>query len=291
MRVVSETGSFELGDLEVGPTIGIIDYSRRVTDDFGVTTIVERGFSRRMSVKIAVPFEDADDVQRQLAALRATPATWIADDRFASLSVRGFFKNFEVDIATRPLSYCTLSVEGLTETDAFVDTGGDPAPVPQASSLRLLQPVTIDDGVLTSSTVPENDAPEWLATITYALGAHVVRGSAHRIYESAASGNLGDDPTAATGKWIDIGPTNRWAPFDQALGSATIVDGAIEMVLTPNVPTTALALLDTNAATVRVRTGNYDRTQTVNGGGKVFVSGPCRCGRYRGHRHAHSGGQ
>ena len=58
MRVVLDTGSvIELGTTETAPTIGITDYSRRVTDDYGVTTVVERGFARRMSVRLGVPFD------------------------------------------------------------------------------------------------------------------------------------------------------------------------------------------------------------------------------------------
>lgn len=47
MRVITDAGvTIELGTVETAPTIGIVDYSKRVTDDFGVTTVVSRGFSR-----------------------------------------------------------------------------------------------------------------------------------------------------------------------------------------------------------------------------------------------------
>ena len=42
MRVQTPAGDvIELGTTETAPTIGIIDYSKRVTDDFGVTTVVD----------------------------------------------------------------------------------------------------------------------------------------------------------------------------------------------------------------------------------------------------------
>ena len=274
MRVQTAGGEvIELGTTETAPTIGIIDFSRRVTDDFGVTTVVERGFARRMSVRLAVPFEAVDVVQRQLADLRATAATWIADDRFGSLSIEGFYKDFEIDLAVPPMSYCTLTVEGLTETDPVADTGADPAVEGQASTLRLLQPVTVDNGVLAASSVPEDDAPAWAAEATYAAGARVVTASTHRVHESLINGNTGFDPASTSGKWFDVGPTNRWAMFDQALGTATIASTAIELTLTPSIATTALAILDTNAATVRVRAAGYDRTQDVNDAGKVLFFG------------------
>ncbi len=266
MKVVTSAGAIELGTVETAPTIGVIDYSRRVTDEFGVTTVVQRGFARRMTVRLAVPFDDVDTIQRQLAELRATSATWIADDRFGSLSVRGFYKEFEVDHATAPLSYCTLTVEGMTGEEAFTDDGSDPAPAGQASSLQLLQPIAITDAVLTSSSVAEDDAIEWTAAGGYALGQRVIRRSTHRVWESLIERNVGHDPATTTGAWLDVGPTNRWAMFDQALGSVTTDEAPIVVTLRPGPSASGLAILDCNAASVRVQAPGYDRTVAPTGG-------------------------
>lgn len=262
MRVITGGGAvIDIGTVEAAPTIGIIDYSRRETDDFGVTTVVPRGFARQMSVRVKIATDMVDDVQRQLAALRATPATWIADDRFDSLVIEGFYKDFSIDLAIPPVSYCTLTIEGLAEDGGFVDPGTDPAPDQRASTLRLLQPVDISGAALASSNVPETDYAGWFAGVTYALGARVIKTATHRIYESAAAGNVGNDPAGTSGLWIDIGPTNRWAMFDQALGSATAAPGAISVTLVPGQAVNAVALLDVIATSVRVQAGAYDRTQ------------------------------
>ncbi len=266
MKVVTASGAIELGTVETAPTIGVIDYSRRVTDEFGVTTVVQRGFARRMTVRLAVPFDDVDTIQRQLAELRATSATWIADDRFGSLTVRGFYKEFEVDHATAPLSYCTLTVEGMTGEEAFTDDGSDPAPAGQPSSLQLLQPIAITDALLTSSSVPEDDAIEWTTAGGYALGQRVIRRSTHRVWESLLERNVGHDPATTTGAWLDVGPTNRWAMFDQALGSVTTDEAPIVVTLRPGPAASGLAILDCNAATVRVQATGYDRTVAPTGG-------------------------
>lgn len=272
MRVVTPAGeTITLGTTETGVTIGIIDYSRRVTDDFGVTTVVPRSFARRMSVRIAVPFDQIDQVQRRLAELRATPARWIADDRFASLDVQGYYKDFSLDLAVPPIGYCSLSVEGLAEPEAPVDAGGDPAPDGQASTLRLLQPVTVADGVLSASSVPEDDAPAWGADMTYPAGARVVR--AHRVYEGLIAGNVGRDPAASAGGWLDLGPTNGRAMFDQALGTATVAVGSIVVTLAPGA-VGGVALLDVVAATVQVQAGGYDRTVPVVDGAAMLLDMP-----------------
>ncbi|KQO52341.1 hypothetical protein ASF14_20470 [Sphingomonas sp. Leaf257] len=176
MEVVTASGErFALGEVEASATVGIIDYSRRVTDDFGVTTVVQRGFARRMSVRLAVPSDDASALQRRLADLRATSARWIADDRFDWLSPTGFYKDFDIDMAVPPLSYCTLSVEGLAQTEAGADPGGDPAPDGRPSTLQLLQPYAVTEAILTASSVAEDDAPAWAAATGYTKGAKVLR--------------------------------------------------------------------------------------------------------------------
>jgi hypothetical protein len=278
MKVVTSAGStIDLGTTETTPTIGIIDYSRRVTDDYGVTSVVERGFARRMSVRMSVPFESIDALQRRLADLRATSALWIADDRYASLSVRGFYKDFALDVASPPISYCTLTVEGLTTSEPFTDPGGDPAITEQSSTLQLLQPVALTDAMLVSSTVAEADYAAWATGTTYALGARVLKAGTHRVFESAVEGNLGNDPTGDSGKWFDIGPTNRWAMFDESLGTSTTATGTIKVSVAAGT-VSALALLDVVGSTVRAQATGYDRTATVGSGAIAFLDVPANAG-------------
>jgi hypothetical protein len=271
--VETDTGTVDIGQTETGLTIGITDYSRRVTDDFGVTTVVPRGFSRQLSARLGVPSDDVDALQQLLAGLRATPATWVADDRFASLSVRGFYKDFSLDLAAGGLSYCTLTIEGLLDSEDLDDTGADPAPEGQLSTLWLLQPETITDAVLTSSSVAEADHAEWSAGTVYPMGARVIKAATHRIYESTAAGNVGADPAGSSGKWLDVGPTNRWAMFDQALGTVTSAAGSIIVSLDVDA-VSAVALLDVVAATVRVEAAGYDRTIAVGEGAVTFLDLP-----------------
>jgi hypothetical protein len=207
MRVaVPNLPPVDLGITETTPTVGITDYSRRSTDDFGVTTVVKRGFARRLSLRFAVPFESVDALQARLADLRATKATWIADDRFRALSVSGIYKDFSIDVVSQPCSFCTLTVDGFAETLDYPDDGSDPA-VSGASTFRLLQPVTVTDAVLRASSVEEDDAPAWAAGATYAKGARVVDG--HRVYESLIDGNVGNAPPST--QWLDVAATNRFA--------------------------------------------------------------------------------
>ena len=103
-----------LGDTEHGADIGIIDYSRKETDQFGVTSVVERAFAKRMTARVVLATDAIDDIHRSLAALRATPVLWIGSESFESLTVYGFYKEFSIDIAYPTVSYCSLTIEGLT---------------------------------------------------------------------------------------------------------------------------------------------------------------------------------
>ncbi|MBB3347314.1 hypothetical protein [Sphingomonas sp. BK069] len=276
MKVKLDNGSvIDLGATETTPTISITDYSRRVTDDFGVTTVVRRNFSRKLSVRMWLSTSAVDATRRQLEDLRATPVSWIAADALAWLQVRGFYREFEFDLASENVSFCTLSFEGLAESETVADAGGDPAIAGRTSALRLLQPLDVTDSVLASSSVAENDAASWGAGTTYAKGARVTR--AHRIYESLVAGNVGKEPSASPAAWLDTGPTNRWAMFDQALGTATRSGGSITVALNAG-GARAIALLDVVATSVRVQATGYDRTLAPTAGSTLFLDLPANAG-------------
>ena len=132
--------------------------------------------------------------------------------------------------------------------------------------MKITTPIKITDAMLVSSTVPEDDAPVYSAGTTYALGAKVI--SNHRVYESAQAANTGNavsDPTW----WIDIGPTKRWAAFDDVIGTYCAGTSPLEVVLAPGQRVNTVALIDVSGVeTVRVRSAVgaatiYDRSIDV----------------------------
>lgn len=141
--------------------------------------------------------------------------------------------------------------------------------------MRVLIPVDITEDMLLSSTVPEADAPAWSAGTTYALGARVMR--AHRVWESAQAGNLAKDPTVSgPAWWADLGPTNRWAAFDEKPSTTTTGTTSISWTLRPGVWTSDLALISAVGSSARVRvfevdgvTVIYDQTKSLPGISRV----------------------
>lgn len=104
-----------LGDAEYGANIGITDYSRKDTDDFGVTTFVQRAYSKRMSARLMLDTAQINRIQRILADIRATPSLWIgADgDDYLPMLMYGYYRDFSIDIAYQNKSFCSLEIEGL----------------------------------------------------------------------------------------------------------------------------------------------------------------------------------
>jgi hypothetical protein len=103
-----------LGDTEHGADIGIIDYSRKEADQFGVISVVERAYAKRMTARVVMATDSVDVIHRALASLRATPVLWIGSESFESLTVYGFYKEFSIDLAYPTVSYCSHTIEGLT---------------------------------------------------------------------------------------------------------------------------------------------------------------------------------
>ena len=103
-----------LGATQYSPSIGIRDYSIKQADDFGVLTVVERAFSKKMSAEIQIEAVSISDVQAILASYRTTMLVWVGDEDIPALIVYGFYKDFEILISYIDYAICSLDIEGLT---------------------------------------------------------------------------------------------------------------------------------------------------------------------------------
>lgn len=150
--------------------------------------------------------------------------------------------------------------------------------------MRLVRPYTITPGNLTSN-VAQDDAPEYSASATYAVGDVVMSttGAAptYRKYESLAAGNVGNALDDAS-KWLDLGPVNRWAMFDTKNGTATTSASNIAVSVAIDGRADGLALFGLDAERVYAQltyTGNqhsnlltYSETFSNVAWSKVSVS-------------------
>lgn len=117
--------------------------------------------------------------------------------------------------------------------------------------MKFIRPTAITEAMLTSSDVPETDYAAWSAATAYTAGQYVIRTSTHRIYKRLISGTTATAPESDPTNWLDYAPTNRWAMFDEKLGSVTTQADSISVTLEPG-RLNSLALLGVDAAEVSV---------------------------------------
>lgn len=107
----------EIGSLSIGASSGIIDYSRKETDDFGETVFVRRAFADEFSGQVLVENGQLNRLKRLLRDLRATPCLWIGvdDDKYTeTLVVYGWYRQHRIAINYPEHSLVDLEIEGLT---------------------------------------------------------------------------------------------------------------------------------------------------------------------------------
>lgn len=124
--------------------------------------------------------------------------------------------------------------------------------------MKILEPKSVSDSVLKSSSVPEADHPAWATGTTYAKDALVMHD--HAVWKSLQESNTGKQPDLSLEWWSKQGPTVRWAMFDNAVGTQTSATGSITVELDFGRCTGfALFGLDATSLTAEVR----DSTDSV----------------------------
>jgi len=103
-----------LGLTQYSPNIGIHDYSIKEQDAFGIWSVTERAFSKRMSCDVLIESASIADVQNLLALYRSTLLVWVGSEDYTSLIVYGFYKDFSIVIGYPTFAICSIEVEGLT---------------------------------------------------------------------------------------------------------------------------------------------------------------------------------
>lgn len=100
--------------VQQGARVGIQDYSRKETNDFGDTVLVQRAFAKRASFDLPILAAQVDAAIDFLASIRAVPCLFQGGGRYEATVIYGFYKEFDVNIAYSTHSVCSLQVEGLT---------------------------------------------------------------------------------------------------------------------------------------------------------------------------------
>lgn len=108
--------SQNLGRTAYGIRTGIIDYSKKETNEFGVTSFVKRGFSKTMNCNVYVENEDYNRVVETLQSVLAEPTAWIGtevDGYSNGALIFGAFKDYTLTIRYPTYSMLDIEVQGL----------------------------------------------------------------------------------------------------------------------------------------------------------------------------------
>lgn len=140
--------------------------------------------------------------------------------------------------------------------------------------MNVIKPVTVDDTVLLSSTVPETDYAVWNSVTAYAINAYcIMTTGVHRIYQClVANTNFAPNLNTAgtTPKWLDCGPTNQRAMFDSFVNTRTTGTGTLTVVLQGSGFVSGIGLfgLQGSVLNIKISVGGltvYDITQSLDG--------------------------
>lgn len=128
--------------------------------------------------------------------------------------------------------------------------------------MHVLPAYVVTDAILTSSTAAEAEHAAWSAATAYTVGQRVIRTTGvHRIFERLIAGTTATAPESDPANWLDVAPTNRWAMFDEAIGTRTSVTSPLTVVLSLGA-FSDLVLLGVTGTTVTL-SGAASRTVSV----------------------------
>lgn len=118
---------------------------------------------------------------------------------------------------------------------------------------KLIRAIEITSGNMTTDATEATAA--WNSGTTYAAAATVSYNN--HLYESLQASNTNKNPETQTSWWVDIGPTNPWAMFDNKTGTQTTKTGSLEVSVdvTGRVDSVALFNLDAAAVNITVMDG------------------------------------
>ena len=139
--------------------------------------------------------------------------------------------------------------------------------------MRVIKSVVTTDTVLTSSNIPEDEYPAWVASTSYNASDKVI--FEHKIYEAILTHSSTTTPDLDQTNWLSLGATNRYRMFDNVVSNVSSRVGGIEFTLTPKEVVNGIAFLNLNATTVRVVVTDptagvvYDKTKELTGSSEV----------------------
>ena len=104
--------------------------------------------------------------------------------------------------------------------------------------MNIIIPTPVTDAMIgagTSIAEPSASETAWASATAYAVGDVRIRATTHRKYKCAVAHTSADTPVPEDDptRWLDIGPTDRWAPFDRYTNTRASTLTSLTYVLNP----------------------------------------------------------
>jgi len=101
--------------------------------------------------------------------------------------------------------------------------------------MNIILPKTITAAMVGAGTsLAEDPSAAWVSGGTYAIGDLRYLLATHRVYKCAvATAGSTVTPDLDITHWVDMGPTNKWAPFDSYISTPAIATTSLTYVLQP----------------------------------------------------------
>ena len=106
---------YEFGSVEEGAEAGIVNYSRKVTDEqTGLVSVENRRYVKTLSARLMLDTAAVNVAHTVLQELLDVVCVWLGDNGkdIEALQVVGFYKDFKLIVRYDNLSYYQLSIEG-----------------------------------------------------------------------------------------------------------------------------------------------------------------------------------
>ena len=100
-----------------GTQVAFEDFSRKETNDFGETTLIERASARLLNVPVFLTNDTPAEVIDRIAATRGTAVLWDANEQgsqFDALRTFGFFRDFNMNVNGLEDQTYNIEIRGLT---------------------------------------------------------------------------------------------------------------------------------------------------------------------------------
>ena len=110
--------AWPIGTTQYNTRLGIRDYSRKDTDEFGNTRLVKRANAKRTSLPLYLHPSRLDSVREILARMHGLPALWLGDDNegigsYQSLTVWGWLEDWNATVIGPNEISMTIDIQGL----------------------------------------------------------------------------------------------------------------------------------------------------------------------------------